>query len=311
MNYVIIFFLSLSFFVQAQISFFCDGGHSSVNRSIQRGCELNHIPFNWNPSNDTVYSTAIVLAGEGYVRHAIALKKQGIIKKLLVGPNVFVRSSDGGGIMGHPAIDRCIVPSDWVRVAYEEDNQALIGRTVVWPAGIDELYWQPEHAKNNESKNVLVYWKTESEFFIREIELCLRLYGWNPITIRYGHYGQHYYKQLLENAAFAVFVSVSESQGLALAESWAMNVPTLVWDPQHLVAHGRVYSVVTACPYLTDATGYRWQTIHDFEHLLQQIPAKLAVCSPRTWVLDNMTDSITIQNLMNIVYGIAPAEYSF
>lgn len=304
MNYVIIFFLSIPFFVNAHISFFCDGGHSAVNRSIQRGFELSHIPFNWNPSNENVYSTVIVLAGERYVRNAIVLKEKGIIKKLFVGPNIFVRSSDGGGIMGHPAVDRCIVPSDWVRIAYQEDNPTLIGRIAVWAAGIDELYWQPESPKSNETKNVIVYWKTESEFLIKEIELCLRLYQWNPIVIRYGHYTQHYYKQLLENAAFAVFVSVSESQGLALAECWAMDVPTLVWDPQYLAAHGRVYSVATSCPYLSDTTGTRWKTIHDFECLLQHIYAKLSLFSPRSWVLENMTDLVAIQKLVEIIESI-------
>lgn len=298
---LILLWISLS----AQISFFCDGGHNGVNRSIQRGCELNHIAFNWNPQDQkSIYSSVVVLAGEGYVRHAITLKEQGIIKKLLVGPNIFVRSSEGGGIMGHPAIDCCIVPSDWVRAAYEEDNPALVGRIVVWPTGVDELYWQQEDAKNNASKNVIVYWKTESEFFIREIELCLRLYGWNPITIRYGYYGQHYYKQLLKNASFAVFVSVSESQGIALAESWSMNVPTLVWDPQYLAAHGREYLYVSSCPYLTDATGHRWKIIQEFETILRNMDERLTSYTPRAWVLGHMTDVVSIDHLMKIIKEI-------
>lgn len=297
----ILFFL-LHFFcdVQAQITFFCDGGHAGVNRSIQRGCTLNNITYNWNPDKTLVYPTVVVLAGKKYIEQAIAYKKEGKIKKLLVGPNVFVRSCEGGGIMADPMIDACLVPGEWVRIAYEQDNPALIGRIAVWPAGIDEYYWSPLN-HDQKTKNVIIYWKTESEQFINQIKQCLVARGWNPLLVRYGFYNQQHYKELLQNAAFAVFISISESQGLALAEAWSMNVPTIVWDQQYLVAHGREYKIVSSCPYLSNQAGMRWKTLDEFENSIKNIDSLLPCYTPRAWVLEHMTDSESIRNLMNIV----------
>ena len=52
----------------------------------------------------------------------------------------------------------------------------------------------------------------------------------------------------------AVFMSRSESQGLALAEAWAMDVPTLVWQSPP-GEPGSVFSLSDPAPYLTSDTG--------------------------------------------------------
>jgi hypothetical protein len=285
----------------AHISFFCEGGHAAVNRSLEQGCELNAIEHNWNPDEACVYPTVVVLGGISKLNEAIDLKKRGLISKLIAGPNLVVRSCDHGAIIADDAIDTCIVSSEWERIAFEEDAPDLIGHTRVWAAGVDEYYWRPSNVASDEKKNVIVYWKTESEFFINEIQVCLGLYGWNPILIKYGNYEQHEFKQLLEDAAFAVFVSVAETQGIALAESWAMNVPTIAWDPQYFVGHGRVYSIVSSCPYLTDMTGKRWKTIHEFEALLRDMRQLLPAFTPRHYVLSAMTDKKAVQQLLAII----------
>ena len=40
------------------------------------------------------------------------------------------------------------------------------------------------------------------------------------------------FRRLLDEAAIGVFLSTFETQGLALAEAWSMDVPTVVWDPR-------------------------------------------------------------------------------
>ena len=39
-------------------------------------------------------------------------------------------------------------------------------------------------------------------------------------------------RQMLDRSVVAVFLSTFETQGIALAEAWSMDVPTVVWDPQ-------------------------------------------------------------------------------
>ena len=52
----------------------------------------------------------------------------------------------------------------------------------------------------------------------------------------------------------AVFISRSESQGLALAEAWAMDVPTLVWQGPPGDG-GSLFNLSDPSPYLTSHTG--------------------------------------------------------
>ena len=160
-------------------------------------------------------------------------------------------------------------------------------------------YWKPSA---QECDCVLVYWKTENEQFYQSVEALLRKYRYTPVRIRYKFYDPQTYKNALNKAIFAVFISRSESQGIALAEAWSMNVPTLVWDPGELTYLGRVYSSVSASPYLTEDTGKSWKDLKELENVITKIPS-LQFC-PRDWVLKNMSYEASTSALLSIIEHI-------
>ncbi len=277
-----------------------NGGHPGVTRSLLSGLRILGVPFEYNifsKKSDTV----IVLSGINYLREAIRLKKEGKIKKLIAGPNLVTRADEYGGICSSPEVDICVVPSEWVKVAYQEEVSALLGRIKVWAAGVNEIFWIP--SKKQRSK-IIIYWKTESEEFIRQIETVLRKYPFEVVRVRYGKYGVDEFRNYLNESVFAIFVSVSESQGLALAEAWSMNVPTLVWNPEKLVAHGRIYSQVSSAPYLTSSTGYFWKTIDELWELLSRLINNSFRFRPRNDVLEHFTDKRVAQNMLNLISSI-------
>lgn len=291
-------------------------GHRQVTESLLHGLTQLGVPFVYNPASiDQVTDTVVVLADPHVLQQAIALKKMGRIKHLLAGPNIMVRADEYGGILAYPEVDVCIVPSPWVATAYEEEMPSLKGRIKCWYAGVDTVRWHPvsDNKSAIASKNVLVYWKTEHESFVAEVEAVVRACGFNPIRLRYGHYAPEQYnytpdqyKMILNDVACAIFISRSESQGLALAEAWSMNVPTLVWDPGELHAHGRIYSTVSACPYLTQSTGCTWQQITELKNILENLPQYMF--APRQWVLDCMTDRASAHMLCTIVDELLTAH---
>jgi hypothetical protein len=239
------------------------------------------------------------------LKQAISWKRSGKIKRLLAGPNLVVSPKDHNGIILSPEIDKYMVNSEWTKTAYIEDAPQLSQNIAIWPAGVDTKYWAPSQLLSiKNTNNVLVYWKTESLEFCQTIEQILRKHNWNPIRIQYGHYNQETYKQMLENSVFAVFISRSESQGLALAEAWAMDVPTIVWNPNELTINGRIYSESSACPYLTLQTGICWKSFEEFEQSLLNIPLHLISFSPRAWVLKNMSDAASANILISIINSI-------
>lgn len=284
-------------------------GHNAVTTSLCAGLKQLGVPFVFNPEHERELTDIVhVIFGVDTLKQAITLKRQGKIKKLLAGPNIVERATEFNYLLGSPEIDVCVVPSEWVKIDYVEDIPSLKDRTHIWYAGVDPQYWKPSHdslvqrTSAKKSKNVVLYWKGNTVY--PDIQNMLIKYGWNPLVIRYGNYTHDEFKKALENAAFAIFVTRTESQGIAMAESWAMNVPTLVWDCQKpLIFHFKIHWPTSSAPYLTKDCGYRWKNIQELEILLQRIDTLLDACSPRAWVLENMTDVISAKMLYDIACG--------
>ncbi len=275
-------------------------GPDAVVRSLEAGLREFNINFNKNPAHDDEIGDAvIVLSGVENLQRIIDLKKTGKIKLLLAGPNLMIRPNEHNRILTSSEIDQVVVPSDWVRIAYTQQEPSLADHIATWYAGVNTDQWAPSKVKKTDSKKVLVYWKTESESFCCDVENALREYGFDPIRLCYGTHNQEQFKRALDEVRFAVFISKSESQGIALAEAWSMDVPTINWDPQFLEAHGRIYSECSSCPYLTPSTGLRWQTIDEFKNILCNIDAY--TFSPRLWVIGNMSDRASAKVMLDII----------
>lgn len=278
--------------------------HYSLTRSIKNGLAKIGVNFNYNPSRlEDVGDVVYVLSDMNALRQAIDLRRSGKIKRLLAGPCLATRANECNHILASPEIDIYLVNSEWTKAAYIEDEPSLKKNIDILYAGIDIDFWMSVKEKDLANKNVLVYWKTEDESFCVAVENELRNCGWSPMRLRYGNYSVSQYKQVLSEVAFAVFISRSESQGLALAEAWAMDVPTLVWDPQQpLVIAGRSHWPVSAAPYLTQYTGMFWRDIEEFKKKLSHVQDELSSFSPRAWALNNMSDEASARLLLEIIH---------
>ena len=279
-------------------------GHYAVTRSIVEGLRKIGVNFNYNPLHiNEVGDVVFVPAGFDALRQAIQLRRNGRIKKLLAGPNLVGRGCDENNIVANTEIDVYFSPSYWPLINLLDDAPSLKGRMHVWYAGVDTNFWVPIPKKKERiSKKVLVYWKTESEHFCIQVEEILKKYGWLPMRVRYGHYAKEQYKNMLSESAFAVFISRSESQGIALVEAWSMDVPTLVWEKaEPLLYREKIWWPISACPYLHPLTSVSWNTLEELDILLRSIPTMLPSFDPRNWVLRNMSDEVSAQLLLKIV----------
>ncbi|CAN5654327.1 glycosyltransferase [soil metagenome] len=278
-------------------------GPYAAGRSLVRGLEELAVPVSYNPVTRSVGSIVVVAEGVEALRRAIQWKRTGRCSSLLA-TTVGDFPADFGGIMLAPEIDVCLMPSAWMAQSWCEDEPHVARRLRIWPAGVDEAYWRPRRSQRRAGKRVLVYWKTEPDAFRREVESVLRQFGWDPVTLRYGRYSQAEYRRRLSSAEFAVFISRSETHGIALAEAWASDVPTLAWDPGRLCYRGRDFSTVSSCPYLTDDTGRRWASLDDLRGILDEMPRRLGQFQPRNWVLENMTDAVRAAHLLEIAASV-------
>jgi hypothetical protein len=199
-----------------------------------------------------------------------------------------------------PEIDRLIVPSDWVLQLYRDDAPELLPKIHLCPCGVDTDYWMPSPGRKRD--RVVVYGKSGPEAFCEEVEQVVASLGWQLVRVRYGQYDAASYREVLESSAIGVFLSSFETQGLALAEAWSMDVPTVVWDP-HGPAEwdGRSFQAGSSCPFLTVATGRTWRTIEELGPALRDTLQKRSEFRPREWVSLHMTDAICSAALYGII----------
>jgi hypothetical protein len=211
---------------------------------------------------------------------------------------------ESDGILRLPEIDRLIVACEWAGDFYRDAPQ-LLEKSVPCPCGVDPEYWKPTGQPRK--KLALVYWKSGDEAFCEQVEHIVRTCGLEPRRVRSAH-GEHAFftpgefRQILDEALVGVFLSTFETQGLALAEAWSMDVPTMVWDPRGPAEwRGRRFQSGSSAPYLTSATGRLWRTLSEIEPVVRTALAEPAAFHPREWVLAHMTDAICAAALYDII----------
>lgn len=272
------------------------GGHNAVTRSLMEGLEKIGATFNYIPTKDKMHDNVIVLSGVEKLKEVLTLKKEGKFKLLLVGPNIVDHVLDHANIVADPLIDFFVVPSEWVKKIVLDDCPALENRIMIWPAGVNSKFWVP---KKRMGKKVLVYKKTETKEFHQNVVMLLNNFGFEADEIEYGNYDEAYFKLKLEKSAFAIFISRSESQGMALTEAWSMNIPTLVYNPGDFVYAGKLVTGISACPFINAEVGREWKTIEELSKLLKAMKQKKLSFSPRKFVLNNFTDEKCARDLLH------------
>ncbi len=278
------------------------GGHQAVTRSLISGLDKINVEYNYNPRRiSDLNENVIVLTDINALRQLIRLKRKGRINRLFAGPNLVILPSDNIDLITAKEIDKLIVPSQWVYGAYSIDAPSLSGRCIVWPAGVDARYWKPKQMPESQRSDILFYIKNVPQDLIEPYRQIVQEEGYNITTIVYGEYNSKQYLGTLQRCKVAIFFTKTESQGVALAEAWSVNIPTIVYRVNewiHKDYPGKVFPASSA-PYLSPSTGLFFSNEEDFRECLQNVlVSEKNRFSPRKWVLSNMTDEICAKNLI-------------
>jgi hypothetical protein len=278
-------------------------GHFAVTRSLVEGLHKISASFNYNPRYECqLADIVVVLAGVRTLRQAIRMKRQGRIKKLFAGPNIVVFSSDYDSLLAATEVDGVITPCDWVVDIYIEDNPSLKNRIFSWPAGVDTNYWQQDPSIKRDG--ILIFDK-QNKGSLGLVSLCgdyLRNLGWPVQVIEYGKYTHNEYLQMLQHSCLVIGFVASESQGIAWAEAWSTDVPTLICKNISNIYRGRRYDCSTA-PYLHPQNGLFFDDLEDFKKQFGYWLANREQFTPRVWTLENMSDEVCADLLYRHVLG--------
>lgn len=268
-------------------------GPRAVFLSLVRGLRELKTSFS---VNENFTDTVVVLSGILPLKKAILKKQQGVIKKLIAGPNLVVLPSEYGSIIANKEIDRVIMPSLWVKEYYEKLEPRLIGKISVWPAGVKV----PQNEEQKEKTlDFIVYNKVGMSEIFKDVVHFLNFRKYVFKVVDYNNFKQAEFFHLLNSTKALIYLSESESQGLAMFEAWARNVPVLIWERGFWEKQGFRVSGNTASPYVSEQSGMRFKNFADFKDVLPNFLK--SNFEPKRYVLENFTDSLCAEKLLEII----------
>lgn len=213
----------------------------------------------------------------------------------VVGPNLYVMPSDiQAGIRFNGAT--YLHPSPWaVRVWQCAGFESC--PLAAWPVGIDTDEFKPSSLSVARSQ-ILVYHKERDPEELKFILNTLQDMKMQYSCVTYGYYNEPEYQELLAKASFIIWHGTHDSQGIALQEAMACDVPILVCDVSSLSqAYGSGYQFdssffdiqVTSAPYFDEMCGVKITDLSRLKESIEFIFDKLEHFAPRQYILENLS----------------------
>ncbi len=197
-------------------------GPDAVADSLVRGLREHSVPFEIDPVRPR-FKTVHVLSGIDALRTAIEWKKAGKIERLIAGPALVVDPCEYEEIICSPEIDVILQPAEWVKAYVSSKKPEIAEKIKIWAAGS-----QVPDQQSDRSGPWIIYSKNFGDEHLAEIESILTRYGQHFKTVRYGTFTRAEFYAYLSKTPAMIYLSRSESQGIALQEAWLRDVPTLV-----------------------------------------------------------------------------------
>jgi len=272
------------------------GGPQVVLESLIRGLIILNIDYQLNPKINNISGIVCVIQNVNALKWAIKAKRQGKIKKIIAGPNITITPEDANSILLNKEIDLIIVPSQWVKDFYISLNPEISKKIRIWPAGVE---FCPESKQKR--RGCLIYKKSINKDIFNFIVRYLKSKNVDYKIIKYGKYRKEKYFKMLNKAEFMIYLSESESQGIALQEAWIRDVPTLVWNRGYWQYKQYKWSKSSSAPYLNDSCGMLFKDKDDFRDKYYLFINNLSNFGAREYSLENFTDKTTSKRYLEII----------
>jgi len=250
--------------------------------------------------------TNTTLPMTGCIHGGIAqLQKKTLPKNTLVGPEIVVMPNENKELFTH--YTNWVQPSQWVIDYTKTDPITKNNKMSAWPVGIDTTEFNSDK-RGNYKRDCFIYYKTVTNqvntAILNDLKIKLRTMKLSFEVITYGSYDEKQYKELINTSKFGIFLTGTESQGIAYMEALSMNLPLYVVDIKEFFYKRQNYKFsnnnVSAAPYFDDRCGVKCVGINQLDEFIN----KLNVYKPREYIMDNHTCKHGAEKYMKILRGI-------
>lgn len=217
----------------------------------------------------------------------------------IIGPNLFSLPRNAWPDLNLEHIPY-VMPCQWITRLWGEFWYR--GKMYVWPVGIDTEIFCPENHLNTRSE-VLVYIKKRSKEDAKKVTNFLESNHISYRSIEYGAYRESDFLEALSRTRYVIWIGCPETQGIALEEVLACNIPVLVWDVKRLwdwfpsskrdeeafTLEESQFTPVTSAEYFDDRCGMKVSSSEEVERAIGFMERNLSQFSPREYILENLS----------------------
>ena len=194
-----------------------------------------------------------------------------------------------------------IQPSEWAAQVWKDNVLCKNIRieTVPFAVDIDKF-----HNSSKEKTHVFVYYKRRLPDEFNFVANTLKNLNIDFVFFNYGNYSESDYLDVLQKSKFGIILDAHESQGFAIEEALACNVPLLVWNVMSMNQEFKSkYSNISATtiPYWDERCGEFFYKKDEFIETFQRFLSKLNTYNPREFILETLTEYICEKKLIEIV----------
>jgi glycosyltransferase involved in cell wall biosynthesis len=213
-----------------------------------------------------------------------------------------------------------VQPSEWARKAWVDTGICNFPIEVL-PFGVDiDRFCPGVQPPPAEEINIFIYYKRRhpAELAAIQKEIDQWCAGGTPrpevrLFDYVAGYEENDYLAFLKKATFGIWIGSHESQGFALEEALACNVPILVWDATKMSQEYEKKNYVngkkvgghpdvpcTTTPYWDERCGEKFTMFYEFRTAFSRFLDKLEDYRPREFILENLTPEKCEEKMIQI-----------
>jgi hypothetical protein len=210
-------------------------------------------------------------------------------EKTLVGPEIMVLPTEMPDLWGKWKY--WTQPSQWVIDYMRQFDETRENDMFVWPVGVDTERFNSQ-GRGAFEYDCFIYYKNVTkqtpESKLRFIENELKQRGLKYLTFSYGSYGEDALMNATKKCRFGIFVTGTESQGLAVMEVMSSGVPIYIFDEKTFLYGEYTFSNenVSSCPFFDTSCGVKSKD-STFATFDKEFLPNVGKFKPREFVVNN------------------------
>ena len=232
---------------------------------------------------DVIYSPSIAFEDVAKYKH----------KRFIFGPHFSIFPNENQ--MKQITFPHCayIQPSAWACNSWIKEQCCKNVQMKIMPFGVDCNKYK-QTVPIQERKKIMIYFKSRRQEELAFVTNYLTLNNMEYSIFYHGiEYEELDFLKFLQKAKFGIWIGSHESQGFALEETLASNVPLFVWNVTSMnqEQNERKYENIpaTSIPYWDPRCGEVITNVNDFVQIFQVFLNKLYMYEPRQYILESVS----------------------